>query len=95
MNFENYIFIVKMNNMPQFHELFLFLVMMMTGVIMGIIQRVDNNNNQVSFCVQFIWIVISIWGIFFAQYAFCIDLFIFMNTVTFGWLICPFLGYDV
>lgn len=84
-----------MNDMPQFHELFLFLMMMITGVIMGIIWRLDNNNIPVSFCVQFIWIVISIWGIFFAQYAFCIDLFIFMNTVTFGWLICPFLGYDV
>tara|TARA_B100000900_G_C20522374_1_gene692757 strand:- start:605 stop:862 length:258 start_codon:yes stop_codon:yes gene_type:complete len=85
-----------MNNMPQFHELFLFLVMMMTGVIMGIIQRVDNNNNnQVSVRVQIIWVVISVWGIFFAQYAFCIDLFIFMNTVTFGWLICPLLGYGV
>lgn len=85
-----------MNYMPQFHELFLFLVMMMTGVIMGIIRRMDNNNNiPVSVRVRVIWVVVSVWGIFFAQHAFCIDLFIFMNMVTIGWLTCPLLGYNV
>lgn len=84
-----------MNDIPQFHELFLFSVMMMTGVIMGIIRRMDNMNIPVSVRVRIIWVVISIWGICFAQYAFCIDLFIFMNMVTIGWLACPLLGYDV
>lgn len=84
-----------MNYIPQFHELFLFLVMMMTGVIMGIIRRMDNINIPVSVRVRIIWVVVSVWGIFFAQHAFCIDLFIFMNMVTIGWLICPLLGYNV
>ena len=83
-----------MNDMTQFHECFLFSVMMMTGVIMGIIRRMDNDI-PVSVRVRIIWVVISIWGICFAQYAFCIDLFIFMNMVTIGWLACPLLGYDV
>ena len=84
-----------MNYIPQFHKLFLFLVMMMTGVIMGIIRRMDNINIPVSVRVRIIWVVVSVWGIFFAQHAFCIDLFIFMNMVTIGWLICPLLGYGV
>ena len=80
--------------MAQFYELILFLVMM-TGLIMGIIRRIDNKNIPVSICIQIIWIVASVRGIFFAQHAICIYLFIFMNMITIGWLICPLLGYDV
>ena len=71
-----------------FYVIFMSLIMMI-GMMIGITTRVEHNMIPINNYLLFAWVAVSIWGLYSTPIT---ELFLFMNMVTIGWIMCPIIS---
>lgn len=68
-----------------FYNIFMAIIMMI-GAMLGLILRIEHHNKPFNKYILILWFGVSIYGSIFYYH---VELFLYMNMVTMGWMSYP------